>query len=196
MNDTELSVMVVDENTFRASMIREGLYEAGCSRVTVVNDINGLVAQIETVSPSVIVMDIESPDRDRLEDYFAVSRSVKRPIAMFVDKSDPGWMEAAIDAGVSSYVVDGLRPDRVKPVLEMAIARFEAFRRIELELERTKDELSGRQLVDQAKAILMKSKGVSEEEAHQMLRKAAMNQNRKMSEVAQGLITASKLLDL
>lgn len=188
--------MVVDENTLRASMIRDGLIKAGCKQVTVVNDINGLVAQIETVSPSVIVMDIESPDRDRLENYFAVSRSVKRPIAMFVDKSDPGWMEAAIDAGVSSYVVDGLRPDRVKPILDMAIARFEAFRRMELELERTKDELSGRKLVSKAKGILMKSKGVSEEEAHQLLRKAAMNQNRKISEVAESLITASGLLDL
>ncbi|MEM8751041.1 MAG: ANTAR domain-containing protein [Pseudomonadota bacterium] len=196
MKPTDLSVMVVDENRLRASMIRDGLFAAGCREVTIVSDLKGLVAEIERTSPSVIVMDIESPDRDRLEDYFAVSRSVKKPIAMFVDKSDPSWMEAAIDAGVSSYVVDGLRPDRVKPILDMAIARFEAFRRMEQELERTKDELSGRKLVDKAKGILMKSKGISEQEAHQLLRNAAMNQNRKMSEVAQGLITASGLLDL
>lgn len=196
MKPTDLSVMVVDENRLRASMIRDGLFAAGCREVTIVSDLKGLVAEIERTSPSVIVMDIESPDRDRLEDYFAVSRSVKKPIAMFVDKSDLSWMEAAIDAGVSSYVVDGLRPDRVKPILDMAIARFEAFRRMEQELERTKDELSGRKLVDKAKGILMKSKGISEQEAHQLLRNAAMNQNRKMSEVAQGLITASGLLDL
>ena len=196
MATDDLAIMVVDENRQRAAMIRDGLLSAQCRKVVIVSNLNGLVSEIEQFVPDVIVIDIESPDRDRLEHYFAVSRSVKKPIAMFVDKSDPGWMEAAIDAGVSSYVVDGLRPDRVKPILDMAIARFEAFRRVEEELARTKNELSGRKLVDKAKGILMKSKGISEEEAHQLLRQTAMNQNRKMSEVASSLITASGLLDL
>jgi two-component system, response regulator / RNA-binding antiterminator len=129
-----------------------------------------------------------------LEEMFQVSRSVPRPVAMFVDQSDRSSIEAAMDAGVSAYVVDGLRKERVKTILDMAISRFNAYRRLKDELERTKQALEDRKVIERAKGILMRSKKVSEEEAHAMLRKAAMNESRRVVEIAQALVTAGKLL--
>ena len=126
---------------------------------------------------------------------FQLSRSVKRPIAMFVDRSDKGMIEAAIDAGVSAYVVDGLRQERVKPILDMAISRFNAFSRMARELEEARSELEGRKVIDRAKGILMKSRGISEDEAYRLLRKTAMSQNRKIAEIAQSLVLAAGLLE-
>jgi response regulator NasT len=125
---------------------------------------------------------------------FQLSRSVKRPIAMFVDRSDRASIEAAVEAGVSAYVVDGLKQDRVKPILDMAISRFNAFSRLTRELEEARGELEERKLIERAKGILMKSRRLSEEEAYALLRKTAMNQNRKIVEIAQSLVTAAGLL--
>lgn len=129
-----------------------------------------------------------------LENMFQLSRAVKRPIAMFVDRSDSASIEAAVDAGVSAYVVDGLKRERVKPILDMAVSRFNAFSRLARELEEARSELEDRKVIDRAKGILMKSRGISETEAYALMRKAAMNQNRKLSEIAQSLVTAAGLL--
>lgn len=194
MASSDLTILVIDENTLRASVIEAGLREAGHTHVTVLNEVYGAARRIEEFQPDVIVIDLESPNRDMLEAMFQLSRSVKRPIAMFVDRSDQNAIERAVNAGVSAYVVDGLRQERVKPILDMAISRFNAFSRMQRELEEAKSELEGRKLVDRAKAILMKSRGLSEDEAYKLLRKTAMNQNRKIAEIAQSLITAAGLL--
>jgi response regulator NasT len=125
---------------------------------------------------------------------FQVSRSVRRPVVMFVDQSDKASIEAAIDAGVSAYVVDGMRKERVKPILDMAISRFNAFHRLREELDRTKQALEDRKIIDRAKGILMKSRNISEEDAYALLRKTAMNESRRMADVARSLVTAAKLL--
>ena len=190
----QLSVLIVDDNAIRASIIEAGLQEDGCITVTVATGLHGLVEKIETVQPDVIVVDIEHPSRDLLESYFSISRAVRKPIAMFVDRSDPAWIEQAIDAGVSSYVVDGLRKNRVKPVINAAIRRFEAFHKMEKELEATRSELQGRKHIDRAKGLLMQSKGLSEDEAYALLRRTAMDQNRKISDVAERLVSAADLL--
>jgi response regulator NasT len=190
-----LRILVIDENRARATIIENGLCEAGYERVTVVHDVAGIARRIAEVEPDVIVIDLENPNRDRLENMFQLSRVVKRPIAMFVDRSDAASIEAAVDAGVSAYVVDGLRKERVKPILEMAISRFNAFSRMARELEAARGELESRKLVDRAKSILMRSRGLSEEAAYALLRRTAMNQNRKISEIAQSLITVAGLLD-
>jgi response regulator NasT len=144
--------------------------------------------------PDVIFIDLENPNRDVLEQMFQVSRSVHRPIAMFVDRSDTESTEAAIEAGVSAYVVDGLRKERVKPILDMTISRFRAFNRLREELDRTKQALQERKVIDKAKGILMKNRGISEEEAYALLRSTAMNENRRLADVAHSLVTAAKLL--
>ena len=119
-----------------------------------------LLRQIVEADPDVIFIDLENPNRDVLEQMFQVSRSVRRPIAMFVDRSDTASIEAAIDAGVSAYVVDGLRKERVKPILDMTISRFNAFNRLREELDRTKQALEDRKVIEKAKGILMKTRAI------------------------------------
>lgn len=194
MKSASLRVLVIDENRIRAAVIEAGLREAGHTEVTVVHDVSGIAARIVRLEPDVIVIDLENPNRDMLENMFQLSRAVKRPIAMFVDRSDRASMEAAVDAGVSAYVVDGLRQERVKSILDMAISRFNAFSRMARELEEARTELENRKVIDRAKGLLMKSRGLSEEAAYALLRKTAMNQNRKISDIAQSLVTAASLL--
>jgi response regulator NasT len=189
-----LTVLVIDENRLRAAVIEEGLREAGDIRVTLVHDMAGIARRIVEIDPDVVVIDIENPNRDMLEAIFQVSRAVNRPIAMFVDRSDTASIEAAVEAGVSAYVVNGLKKERVKPILDMAIIRFNAFSRMARELEEARTELESRKLIDRAKGILMKSRGLSEPDAYGLLRRTAMNQNRKITDVAQSLIMAAGLL--
>lgn len=195
MGQKRLSVLVVDENSVRAAIIEAGVREAGHATVTVVSDMNGIAARIAELKPDIIVIDLENPNRDMLENLFQLTRAVNRPIAMFVDRSDRSAMEAAVDAGVSAYVVDGLTKERVRPILDMAVTRFNAFARLQRELEDARSELAGRKIIDRAKGILMKSKGIGEDEAYALMRKAAMNQNRKIGDIAQSLVTAAGLLE-
>jgi two-component system, response regulator / RNA-binding antiterminator len=189
------SVLVIDENAVRAAIIETGLRDAGHDHVTTVHDLNGIAAKIAVLDPDVIVIDIETPNRDVLESLFTLSRAVQRPVAMFVDRSDQAMMEAAIDAGVSAYVVNGLAQDRVKPILDMAVSRFNAFSRLQRELAEARSELENRKVIDRAKAILMKSRRINEPEAYRLLRTTAMNQNRSIYEVAQSLVVAAGLLE-
>lgn len=189
-----LNVLVIDENRIRAAVIEEGLREAGDFRVTVVYDMAGIARRIVEIDPDVVVIDIENPNRDMLEAMFQLSRAVNRPIAMFVDRSDTASIAAAVEAGVSAYVVNGLKKERVKPILDMAIIRFNAFSRMARDLEEARTELENRKLIDRAKGILMKSRGLSEPDAYKLLRRTAMNQNRKITDVAQSLIMAAGLL--
>jgi response regulator NasT len=191
---TTLSILVIDENRLRAAVIEEGLRDAGYDNLTIVHDVAGIARRIADVNPDVIVIDLENPNRDMLENMFQLSKAVKRPIAMFVDRSDQAAIEAAVDAGVSAYVVDGLKRERVKPILDMAISRFNAFARMAHELQEARTELESRKLIDRAKGILMTTRGLSEADAYALLRKTAMNQNRKISEIAESLITAAGLL--
>jgi response regulator NasT len=124
---------------------------------------------------------------------FQVSRWAKRPIAMFVDKSDSDTVEAAIDAGVSAYVVDGLRRDRIKSILDVTISRFHAFNRLQSELNAAKSALEERKLIEQAKSLLMQRRGIGEDEAYALLRRTAMNQSRKIADLARALIDATSL---
>ena len=191
---TTLSILIIDENRLRASVIEAGLREAGYDNLTIVHDVAGIARRIAETEPDVIFIDLENPNRDMLESMFQLSRAVKRPIAMFVDRSDQAAIEAAVDAGVSAYVVDGLKRERVKPILDMAISRFNAFSRMTRELEEARSELENRKLIDRAKGILMSTRGLTEADAYALLRKTAMNQNRKISEIAESLITAAGLL--
>jgi two-component system, response regulator / RNA-binding antiterminator len=195
MPPRDLSILIIDENRIRAAIIEAGLREAGHERVTVLHEVNEVARKIESIAPDVVVIDLENPNRDRLEHFFSLSRALERPIAMFVDRSDGAEIESAVAAGVSAYVVDGLRKERVKPILDMAISRFNAFARLKRELQDARGELEDRKVTEQAKGILMRTRGMDEAAAYALLRKTAMNQNRKISDVAQSLITAAKLLE-
>jgi len=191
---TDLHVLIVDQNVMRACVLEDGLSAAGIERVTVLRDMQNLMRRIVEIDPEVILIDLETPSRDVLEQMFQVSRCVRRPIAMFVDQSDSEMIEAAVDAGVGAYVVDGLRKERVKAVLDMAVSRFNAFNKLREELDKARAALDERKLIERAKGFLMKERGMSEEAAYTLLRKAAMNENRRISDVAQSVVTASRLL--
>jgi response regulator NasT len=193
MPDSSLRILIIDQNVTRASILEDGLREAGHTDVVVVRDMQNLLKRIVDAEPDVIFIDLENPNRDVLEQMFQVSRVVQRPIAMFVDKSDAGMTEKAVVAGVSAYVVDGLKKERIKSILELTISRFKAFNQLRGELDRTKQQLEERKLVDRAKGILMKQRAITEEEAYALMRKTAMNENLKLSDVAQSIITAAKL---
>lgn len=190
----DLTILVIDENAIRASIIEEGLAEAGHCNVTVIHEVNGVARLIETLEPDVIIIDIESPNRDMMEHMFQLTRSVSRPIAMFVDRSDTASIEAAVDAGVSAYIVDGLKKERVKPILDMAVSRFNAFSRLQRELAEARNALEERKIIERAKGILMKMRGMSEEEAFALLRQSAMNEKKKIADIAQSVVTAAGLL--
>jgi response regulator NasT len=193
-HEISLHILIVDQNVMRASILEDGLREAGYTKVTVARDMQNLMRRIVDTDPDVIFIDLENPNRDVLEQMFQVSRSVSRPIAMFVDRSDTDMIAAAVDAGVGAYVVDGLRKERIKAVLDMAVSRFNAFSKLRDELDRAKAALDERKVVERAKGILMKERRLTEEAAYALLRKAAMNENRRISEVAQSVVTAARLL--
>ncbi|MDQ0457879.1 ANTAR domain-containing response regulator [Rhizobium paknamense] len=194
MTHAELTILVIDENAIRASIIEEGLREAGHSHVTIVHSVQGIARTIETLSPDVIIIDLENPNRDMLEHLFQLSRSISRPIAMFVDRADTQSIAAAVEAGVSAYIVDGLKKERVKPILDMAVIRFRAFEKLQRELAEARNALEDRKVIERAKGILMKLRGLSEEEAFALMRQTAMNEKKKLAEIAQSVVTAAGLL--
>jgi response regulator NasT len=192
--DAALKILVIDDDPIRRAILDAGLREAGFGNVTLLGQTTGLLDQIYRTDPDVILIDLENPSRDVLEQMFQVSRIVRRPIAMFVDQSDRTTTEAAVEAGVSAYIVGGLRKERVKSILELCISRFNAVARLQEELDRARTALEGRKLIDRAKGILMQAKNLSEDEAYALLRKTAMNEKRKIADVAQSVITAAELL--
>lgn len=194
MSESNLTIAVVDLNPARAAVVEEGLRAAGIQRVVVIPDTADLLRRLAELDPDVVVMDLESPSRDLLEQMFHVSRLVERPVAMFVDQSDVSMMQAAVDAGISAYVVDGLKGERVKSVIDVAILRFNAFAKLQRELKEAKDELAARKTIERAKFLIMKAKNISEEEAYAMLRRKAMNEQRKIVDIAQAIVTSHELL--
>ena len=191
--DPQLKIVIVDENPIRAAILEDGLREAGHVNVARIENRTGLLARIYAIDPDVILIDLENPSRDELEQMFQMSRAVKRPVAMFVDQSDTASIQASVDAGVSAYIVGNLQKDRIKTILDLCISRFNAFDRLQTELEQTKSALEERKVIDRAKGILMKAKNMSEEDAYALLRKTAMNEKKKIAEVAQSVIIASEM---
>jgi response regulator NasT len=194
MIEAQLRVLIVDQNLARATILEEGLREAGYRDLIVVRDMQNLMRRILDEEPDVILIDLENPNRDVLEQMFQVSRVVQKPVAMFVDSSDRDTIEAAIEAGVSAYVVDGLRKERVRSIVEMSVSRFRAFEKLRVELDDTKRQLADRKVIDRAKGILMKQRALTEEQAYEAMRKAAMDANLRLAEIAQSVVTAAGLL--
>lgn len=189
-----LKIVIVDESSIRAAILEEGLREAGFMAVERLSDMNNLLMRIHAIDPDVILIDLENPSRDTLEQMFQVSRIVRRPVAMFVDQSDTASIQASVDAGVSAYIVDGLKKERIKSILDLCVSRFNAFSKLQSELERAKTDLEDRKTLDRAKGILMKSKGLTEDEAYRLMRSAAMREKKKIADIAAAIITAAELL--
>lgn len=189
-----LSIIVVEKDRDRAITIVDGLKEAGDHEVLVIADDFGLARQIAQRNPDLVLIDAGNPSRDTIEELALASAPLQRPVAMFVDESDTALTQAAIEAGVSAYVVAGLSANRIRPVLDAAISRFHMMQKMRAELAETRRALEERKVIDRAKGIVMRAKRISEEEAYALMRKAAMDQGRKLAEVALALVTAADLL--
>jgi two-component system, response regulator / RNA-binding antiterminator len=192
--DSALKIAIVDESAVRAAILEDGLREAGFKQVERIAETRNLLVRIYALDPDVILIDLENPSRDVLEQMFQMSRAVKRPVAMFVDQSDSASIQAAVDAGVSAYIVDGLKKERVTNILDLCISRFNAFARLQAELDHAKGALEERKIIDRAKGVLMQARKLSEEQAYALLRTTAMKENQKIVEIAQSVLTAAELL--
>lgn len=189
-----MRIAIIDESAARASIIKDGLAGVAGAEIHVVTGRDGLLARIDLIAPDIVLIDLGNPSRDVLEEYFAVSRVLARPIAMFVDESDDDAIAASIDAGVSAYVVDGLAAGRIRPLLDLAIKRFNAFARLQADLAEAKGKLAERDTIDRAKRILMDSKRISEPQAYAELRKKAMSSSKRIVDIADAVITAHDLM--
>ncbi|MCV6823557.1 MULTISPECIES: ANTAR domain-containing response regulator [Halocynthiibacter] len=191
---SKLRITILEPDPERARMIVDGLCDAGDYSITIIGDETSLNQRLSELNPDVVLVDIANPNRDTLEQLSLASGAASRPVAMFVDRSDPDLTKAAIEAGLSAYVVDGLHKNRIKPVIDAAIARFNMVAKIRNERDAAKAALADRKTIDRAKGLLIAAKGISEDEAYSLLRKTAMDQGRKVVDVATALVTASELL--
>lgn len=189
-----LKIVVVEQNKDRAAEVTEALCHGGWADVSIISDDSQLALALSKIDPDVVLIDLTNPRRDTLEALSEVTGAHQRPVAMFVDQSNPELSAAAVRAGLSAYVVGGLSGDRIRPILETAIARFRMMSQMQSELTAAKQALENRKTIDRAKGLLIRAKGLSEEEAYQLMRKTAMDQGKRMIDVAQALITASELL--
>jgi len=192
---SKLSVVIVEEDRARAVEIVDALKDAHDCDAIVIGNSSGLARRIAAHAPDIVLIDIDNPTRDMMEELTLASGPLERPVAMFVSGDAGGLAQAAIEAGISAYVVDGLAPDRIKPVMDTAIARFRMVRQMRNELAETRRALEERKVIDRAKGLLMKAKGIDEDAAYAVLRKAAMDQGRRVADVAEALVTASGLLE-
>jgi len=189
-----LSVLLVDDDPERAAIVEPALREAGYEVVTVVDTAAAMLAQVRARRPDVIIIDRDSPDRDTLEHVCMITRDDPRPIVMFTQDKDRTLMREALEAGVSAYVVDGLSVERVRPIVEVALARFEQWQALRRELDQAQTNLAERKVIERAKGIVMKQRRCTEDEAYVLLRKLAMDRNQRLAQVAESVITMAELL--
>lgn len=189
-----LTIVVVEPDPDRARLIVDALSADADYDIHVVAERAALARNIAQRKPDLVLVDVADPSRDTIEELTLATGPLDRPVALFVDRSDAGLSAAAIEAGLSAYVVDGLTPLRVKPILEAAIARFRLMQRMRTELAETKRALGERKVIDRAKGLLMRARGIPEDEAYDLLRRTAMDQGRRVADVAEALVTAAGLL--
>lgn len=190
-----MRILLVDGEAERSSLVGERLAQMG--EVDIVRPAPGedLIGAVGRTNPDLIIVDIARPDRDALEGIRRVNGTTPRPIAMFVDDGDPGFMRSAIDAGVSSYTVVQDEPPDIKPIVQAAVALFARYRLLEEELQRTQASLRERVLVDRAKMVLMRRRRMTEPEAHLWLRREAMAKSRRIAEIAAEIVARAEAED-
>lgn len=187
--------MVVDDSVERAELLRQGLQGADHTVVAMLSTTLDILDQIERAQPDVIVIGVDSPGRDSLEHICVVSQSKPRPIVMFTQERSADTIHAAVHAGVTAYIVDGLESSRVRSILDVAVARFNQFHALQTELAQTKAEIGERKVVERAKGLLMKQREWDEDTAFRALRKMAMDRNIRLAEAAEQVIAVTKLLN-
>jgi response regulator NasT len=186
---TTLRIMIVDQDPARSAVLEQALTDAGHRVVARTMDEVSLLQIVTDLQPDVVIIDMDAPGRDTLEDLREVGRDNPKPIIMFSNNRDGDYIRQAVQAGVSAYVVDGLSKERILPIVDVAIARFREFQALRRELADTKVQLADRKIVDKAKGILIQRKGLTEEQAYALLRKTAMNRGLRIADVARTLLS-------
>jgi response regulator NasT len=194
--NTPIRVMLVDDHASRAQLVEEHLKSAGFEVLSVITSATGLLYQIEQHRPDVVLIDLQSPDRDVLESLAIVNHHSPTAMVMFAGEDDPDYIRDAVAAGISTYLTEGLNPSRVRPVIEVAMAQFRAFQDLRDELHSARTALEERTLIEKAKGLLMLQKRIGENEAHQLLTRLAMNNHQKLRDVAQTVIATLSSLDI
>ncbi len=189
-----LRVLLVDDGSPHLPLLRDELARLGCQVLAVIDAAVELARSVEQLDPDLVIIGADSPSRDTLENIAVMSQSAPRPIVLFTDDPDRDRMQRAIRAGVSSYVVAGLAPERLQPILDVALARFEADAALRAELETARGELQTRKRIEKAKGILMQARGLSEEAAYREMRKMAMDRGVKLAQIAEKIIDAKQML--
>jgi response regulator NasT len=189
-----MRVLVIDPDKARAALVAEGLSDVKPLEVKIAPSLDQIEAEVAAFAPDVVVIACDSPDRDTLENLREQTEHNPRPVVMFVDRSAPGLAEASIEAGVAAYVVDGLSPKRVRPVLEVALMRFQLMQKLRGDLAKAQADLAARKTIDRAKGLLMKERGMDEDAAYQLLRKLAMDSGRPLAAVAADLVAYANVL--
>jgi response regulator NasT len=189
-----MRVLVIDPDPARAALVAEGLAGVKPLEVRSAPSFETVETDLPGFQPDVIVIACDSPDRDILENLRQQTAHNPRPVVMFVDRSTPGLAEAAVEAGVAAYVVDGLSAKRVRPVLEVALSRFQQTQKLRGDLAKAQADLAARKTIDKAKGLLMKERGMDEEQAYQLLRKLAMDGGRPLGAVAADLVAYASVL--
>jgi len=187
-------VMLVDDTPARAAMLEQALTDCGFEVVCRMASAQGLMKQVAEHQPDVVIVDIESPDRDMLEHMTVLNQHLPKPVIMFAEQGDSNTIDRAIRAGVSAYVVDGLNPERVRSIVDVAVARFREFQALRNELQQTRTRLADRQVIDKAKALLIQHRQMNEDEAYHAMRKLAMDRSQKLVDVANDIVSVLGLL--
>ncbi|MGK2741147.1 ANTAR domain-containing response regulator [Tepidicaulis sp. LMO-SS28] len=189
-----LRVLLVDADDARAAIVEQGLLQSGACEILRVTSGVDLYGAMQRLDPDVVIIDCESPDRDTLESMSEVSGDRARAVVMFVEQDTPDGARRAIQAGVSAYVVDGLSTARVRPIVDVAIARSQIYQGLQKELEKARSDLAGRKVVERAKGFLMQQRGLSEEDAYRLLRRTAMNEGKPILQIADNILAVARLL--
>ncbi|MEP1895536.1 MAG: ANTAR domain-containing protein [Alloalcanivorax venustensis] len=187
-------VMLVDDTPARAAMLEQALTDCGFEVICRMASAQGLMKQVAEHQPDVVIVDIESPDRDMLEHMTVLNQHLPKPVIMFAEQGDSNTIDRAIRAGVSAYVVDGLNPERVRSIVDVAVARFREFQALRNELQQTRTRLADRQVIDKAKALLIQHRQMDEDEAYHAMRKLAMDRSQKLVDVANDIVSVLGLL--
>ena len=188
-----LRVLLVDDGAHRVHLIRDELARHGHEVVAVIDSAPLLHDCVQRLAPDVVIVDSESPTRDTLENLGVLSAVNPRPVVVFAEDAAAATIQHALRAGVSAYVVAGLQPARLEPVLQVAIARFENDAALRAQLAKSEQQLAGRKIVERAKGILMAEGGLDEEAAYARLRRLAMDRGKRLAEVAQSVVDAKEL---
>jgi response regulator NasT len=187
-------ILLVDTRPERGQVLSPVLRAEGLDVVACIAPDQDLLAAIRRHDPDLVLIDIESPDRDTLESLRSAQASQPRPMVMFTQDDDGASIRRAVEAGVTAYIVDGLETRRIRPILDAAMAQFTRYRALEEDLRRALEKLSERKLIERAKGIVMQQQGISEPEAFTAMRTLAMRRNKKLVEIAEGVIAAAELL--